>query len=220
MNRYVDQTSYSTRTFSLHLHCYLPIRPFWVNKYTSSFLHAVHAYARATVPRFNTNTHNLCYTHGTHIKELTCNTGIHVSFACQSISLSVSYTSLPFPLNCFAFWHLLPLPSNDSYYIVLAQLSHSFSRNRYSLADNLAELVNFVEENFVVRHSSNGEVEEVDRMRRLYAPKGASMLYEFVIIRSVFRCASSLSSVGLGRRCAVVSCRAVWNTRRRERSRV
>lgn len=46
----------------------------------------------------------------------------------------------------------------------------------YSLADNLAELVNIVEENLVVRHSDDEEeeVEGFDRARSLHAPGGAS----------------------------------------------
>lgn len=101
----------------------------------------------------------------------------------------------------------------------ITQLSYSFSRIHYSLADNLAELVNLIEENLVVRHNSDEEVEEVDRTRMIYAPKGASKLCEFVIIRKVCRY-TSFSSRSLSRRSCCVSCRAVWNTRRRERSRV
>lgn len=85
----------------------------------------------------------------------------------------------------------------------ITQLSYSFSRIRYSLADNLAELVNLVEENLVVRHNSDEEVEEVDRTRMIYAPKGASKLCEFVIIRKVCRY-TFFSSRSLSRRSCVV----------------
>lgn len=114
----------------------------------------------------------------------------------------------PFPSNCILHFDTCPFPlalrAWFTLVYLLTQLSYSFSRVRYSLADNLAELVNLVEENLVVRHSSGEEVEEVDRTRRLYAPKGASKLCEFVIIRKMFRYASSLFSVGLGRRCAML----------------
>lgn len=59
--------------------------------------------------------------------------------------------------------------------------------SRYSLADNLAELVNIVEENLVVRHSDDEEEEEVegvDRARNLHASGDASRLCECVTIRS------------------------------------
>ena len=53
----------------------------------------------------------------------------------------------------------------------------------WSLADNLAELVNIVEENLVVRHSDDEEeVEGVDRARNL--SEDASQIRECVIIRS------------------------------------
>lgn len=64
--------------------------------------------------------------------------------------------------------------------------------SRYSLADNLAELVNIVEENLVVRHSDDEEEEEVegvDRARNLHASGDASRLRECVVIRSACKCA-------------------------------
>lgn len=59
----------------------------------------------------------------------------------------------------------------------------------WSFADNLAELINIIEENLVVRHSDDEEEEEVegvDQARNLHASGDASRLRECVIIRSAF----------------------------------
>ena len=231
--QYSTQIGFLTRPTSSPTFALLPICPFWVNIYTSSFVHAVHASVRArTIPRSyawrehaqRTYIHTSmkqnreAYTHGTEA---------HLSADILSPSNSFLYPLSPFHRAFFpTFWHfpsLSPPPSSApvsihtlmhthprTYTNARAQLSRSFSWFHYSLADNLAELVNLVEENLVVRHSGDEEVEDVDRTRRLYAPKGASELYEFVIIRKPCKYAPLFSrSLGWRRR---VSCRAVCNT--------
>lgn len=154
----------------------------------------MHAYARATIPRFNTSsTHNLSRAHSTHIKDRRSyrhSRIVRLSKYISSHRRTVSYIAFTPPFELFRILTLAPSIPFGMTHTSPAQLSHSFSRIRYSLADNLAELVNLVEENLVVRHSSDEEVEEVDRTRRLHAPKGASKLCEFVIIRKACRCAS------------------------------
>lgn len=153
-----------------------------------------------------TCTHNLSYTHATHIKQpriqaFTYRLTVKVLYS--SHRCTVSYIPFTPPFELIRILTLAPSLSFSMTHTRITQLSYSFSRIRYSLADNLAELVNLVEENLVVRHNSDEEVEEVDRTRMIYAPKGASKLCEFVIIRKVCRY-TFFSSRSLSRRSCVV----------------
>lgn len=136
------------------------------------------------------------------------------------IALSLSRSTSLYPSLSIANRTLSPSLSH-------ARSPRSLEDSRYSLADNLAELVNIVEENLVVRHSDDEEeVEGVDLgARNLHAPGDASRLRERVIIRSacgyapfslapvvVPKSTTSLSSCR--RRCVVVfvsrGVRAPW----------